>query len=321
MFPCRSSKTASPDIALTSAPSPRDTDRPAPPAPLAADPLGDPLLALGDGGVLAVITAVEGAHYRVPGTLMAFPAAGRAVGQLSSGCIEADLALHARAVARDGRPRRLRYGVGSPFVDLVLPCGGGLEVALVPVADPRPIRRVLAAREARRASALHVDPDSGTIALDGPGLRVPVDPPTLFLTWGAGIEAVTFAALARAAGYPARLSTHDAATAAAATARGVAPGDDAVGALDPWTAVTLFYHDHDREPPILAQALATPAFYVGAQGSLRSHRARIAALRGIGVPDDDIARLRGPIGLIPSARDPQVLAVSVLAEILAERAR
>jgi xanthine dehydrogenase accessory factor len=37
----------------------------------------------------------------------------------------------------------------------------------------------------------------------------------------------------------------------------------------------------------------------------------------MGVPAEQLARLRGPIGLIPSARDPGTLAVSVLAEIIA----
>ena len=300
--------------------APRPSEAPPPDAPLAADPLGDPLEALADGGVLAVITGVEGPHYRNPGTIMGFPCRGGAVGQLSSGCIEADLALHAREVAAEGRVRRLRYGAGSPFRDLVLPCGGGLDVALVPVADPAPIRHVLAARAARRDSWLGLDLDRGRVAAEGPGFRLPVLPPTRFLTWGAGVEAVTFAALARAAGYPAELATHDAATAAAAAAQGVALRREGPRDADRWTAVTLFYHDHDREPPVLAEALATPAFYVGAQGSLRSHRARVRALRGMGVADEAIARLRGPIGLIPSARDPRVLAVSVLAQILAERA-
>jgi xanthine dehydrogenase accessory factor len=40
-------------------------------------------------------------------------------------------------------------------------------------------------------------------------------------------------------------------------------------------------------------------------------------LEGMGVPRDRIARLRGPVGLIPSARDAGTLAVSVLAEVLA----
>ncbi|MFC0339589.1 XdhC family protein [Paracoccus niistensis] len=289
--------------------------------PAGTDPMGDPLSALADGGVLAVITGVEGPHYRNPGTIMAFPAAGGSVGQLSSGCIEADLALHAREVAAQGRVRRLRYGAGSPFRDLVLPCGGGLDVALVPVEDPAPVRQALAARAARRDSRLGIDLDRGTVALDGPGFALRILPATRFLTWGAGVEAVTFAALARAAGYPAELATHDEATASTAAAQGVALRAGGPGDADPWTAVVLFYHDHDREPPVLAEALATPAFYVGAQGSLRSHRARVEALRGMGVPEDAIARLRGPIGLIPSARDPRVLAVSVLAEILAERAQ
>ena len=120
-----------------------------------------------------------------------------------------------------------------------------------------------------------------------------------------------------------RLATPDPATARAAVARGLpvtilAAGATVLGAdPDPWTAVVLFFHDHDREPPLLAVALQSPAFYVGAQGSLRTHRVRVAALAALGVPEDAIARLRGPIGLIPSARDPRVLAVSVLAEILA----
>lgn len=294
---------------------------PLPVPPPVSDPMGDPLAALVDGGVLAVVTGVEGPHYRNPGAIMAFPAAGGAVGQLSSGCIEADLALHARAAAADGRVRRLRYGIGSPFRDLVLPCGGGLDVALLPLADPGPIRHALAARAARRETTLGLDLDRGAVALEGPGFPLRIVPPTRFLTWGAGVEAVTFAALACAAGYPAELTTHDAATAAAASAQGVALRAAAPVGADPWTAITLFYHDHDREPPVLAEALATPAFYVGAQGSLRSHNARLEALRRMGVAEDAIARLRGPIGLIPSARDPRVLAVSVLAEILAEAAR
>lgn len=283
--------------------------------------MGDPLRALADGGVLAVITGVEGPHYRNPGTIMAFPAAGGAVGQLSSGCVEADLALHAREIAAAGGVRRLRYGAGSPFRDLVLPCGGGLDVALVKIVDPRPVQKALVSRAARRESWLGINLDRGTIEFEGGGFKLPVVPRLRFLTWGAGIEAVTFAALARAAGYSAELTTHDDATAAAALVQGVALRDQGPQDADPWTAVTLFYHDHDREPPILAEALATNAFYIGAQGSRRSHAARVRALRDMGVAEEDIARLRGPIGLIPSARDPQVLAVSVLAEILAEQVR
>ena len=84
------------------------------------------------------------------------------------------------------------------------------------------------------------------------------------------------------------------------------------------TAVVLFFHDHDWEPPILAGALDTSAFYIGAQGSQRARDARMLMLEAMGVSEDARARLHGPVGLIPSARDAGTLAVSVLAEVLAK---
>lgn len=88
--------------------------------------------------------------------------------------------------------------------------------------------------------------------------------------------------------------------------------------MDDRTAVVLFFHDHDWEPPILAGALETEAFYIGAQGSQRARDARLLMLRGMGVSDAACARLHGPVGVIPSARDAGTLAVSVLAEVLAK---
>ncbi|WP_237562526.1 XdhC family protein, partial [Glutamicibacter soli] len=76
------------------------------------------------------------------------------------------------------------------------------------------------------------------------------------------------------------------------------------------------FHDHDWEPAILKGALATPGFYIGSQGSQRAAATRRVALAELGVPEDRIARLHGPVGLIRSARDARVLAVSVLAEVL-----
>ena len=148
--------------------------------------------------------------------------------------------------------------------------------------------------------------------------------PDLEVVFGKGPEAATFAALAASAGYPALLLSPDAETLAAGAAAGCAtvhltgPDWPADLAADPWTAVTLFFHDHDWEPPILAAALATPAFYIGAQGSRRSADLRLIALQARGLGPGDLARLKGPVGLIPSARDAGTLAVSVLAEVLAE---
>jgi xanthine dehydrogenase accessory factor len=90
-------------------------------------------------------------------------------------------------------------------------------------------------------------------------------------------------------------------------------------ALDRWTAVATFFHDHDWEPPLLAKALMSEAFFVGAMGSLETHKARIAELAARRVDEAAIARIASPLGLFGPARDPQALAVSALAQILAAR--
>ena len=97
-------------------------------------------------GVLALIHEVLGTSYRTVGTMMAFMADGRRVGSLSSGCIEDDIAEHAKAALTSGQAKSLRYGTGSPFFDLKLPCGGGLSILLVPNPDQAVLRHTWLSR-------------------------------------------------------------------------------------------------------------------------------------------------------------------------------
>jgi xanthine dehydrogenase accessory factor len=90
--------------------------------------------------------------------------------------------------------------------------------------------------------------------------------------------------------------------------------------VDRWTATVLLFHEHEWEGPILARAAAMDGFYVGALGSVRTHRLRREQLAAMGVPTAQIDRIRGPIGVIDRARQPGVLALSILAEVAAARA-
>ena len=85
---------------------------------------------------------------------------------------------------------------------------------------------------------------------------------------------------------------------------------------DRWTAVLLLFHDHEWEHALLDWALRTPAFYIGAQGGAPAREERVEKLVDAGHPADDIARIHSPIGLIPRARDSQVLALSALADVV-----
>lgn len=277
-------------------------------------------------GALAVLVATQGPAYRSVGSVMAIGADGARVGSLSSGCIEADIAVQAAQARAQGRPRLVRYGAGSPYVDLPLPCGGGMEVLIVPDPDPAPLRAVLSRTAARREAVLGVDPERGQVTSDdaeSAGLALVCPPEVRVVVLGTGAEARFFATLTHAAGYAVEVQSPEEDTVNTARALGVPavslPGPEAwrPGAMDPWTAAVLFFHDHDWEPRLLATALDTDAFYVGAQGSRKAHEGRLAAMRGVGVAEADLQRLRAPIGVTPSARDPRALAVSVLADISA----
>lgn len=291
----------------------------------------DALRASEQPAVLAVITGVEGPSYRPLGALMAIFADGSRAGTLSSGCIEADLTMHALQALEAGTPRSIRYGRGSPFMDIQLPCGGGLEILLLPNPDRDVIAALSRSRAARKVAVLRIHPQSGALSLqqagqtgpDGAHYLVRFEPDLRFVVFGKGPEATSFSALVHSIGYPCLLISPDPETLATGTASGcatrqiLAPDFPADLAADPWTAVLLFFHDHDWEPPILRGALQTPAVYIGAQGSQRARDTRLMALQQLGVSADDLARLRGPIGLVPSARDARTLSVSVLAEVLA----
>lgn len=291
------------------------------------DPL-DHLIEHAENSVMALITGVEGPSYRPVGAFMALDGNGARVGTLSSGCIEGDLLVHAGKALADGKSRALRYGRGSPFIDIALPCGGGLDIHLFPNPDPDVLGQIKACRDARTPCALDIQLDSGAMQfVDDPsaatsGFRVDFPPAIHFLVFGKGPETTTFAALSIAAGFSADVWSPDEETRALALQAGCKTGEllrpefPANLSVDQWTAVLAFFHDHEWEPGVLAPALAGPAFYVGAQGSRRSAAARVLELESMGVSAVDLARLRGPIGVIPSARDAQTLSVSVLAEVL-----
>ncbi|HCV71891.1 MAG TPA: hypothetical protein DHE23_11245, partial [Agrobacterium sp.] len=86
-----------------------------------------------------------------------------------------------------------------------------------------------------------------------------------------------------------------------------------------YTAVVLLHHDLDAEQAVLQAALRSPAFYIGALGSTRTHRRRVDFLVSSGFSRADTDRIRAPIGLFGPTRDANSLALSILADIAASR--
>jgi xanthine dehydrogenase accessory factor len=86
--------------------------------------------------------------------------------------------------------------------------------------------------------------------------------------------------------------------------------------VDERTVICVLTHDPKFDVPVLEVALRTPAGYIGAMGSRRTHDDRLDRLREAGLSDAELARLRSPIGLDLGARTPEETAVSVAAELI-----
>jgi xanthine dehydrogenase accessory factor len=89
--------------------------------------------------------------------------------------------------------------------------------------------------------------------------------------------------------------------------------------LDERTVVCVLTHDPKFDVPLLEVALRLRLGYVGALGARRTHHERLARLRAAGLGEAELARLRSPIGLDLGGRTAVETAVSIAAEIVADR--
>jgi xanthine dehydrogenase accessory factor len=89
--------------------------------------------------------------------------------------------------------------------------------------------------------------------------------------------------------------------------------------VDERTVICVLTHDPKFDVPLLEVALRSPATYIGAMGSRRTHDDRIARLRERGLTETELERLHSPVGLDIGARTPEETAVSIAAEIVQRR--
>ena len=245
---------------------------------------------------LCTIVGIEGSFSRRLGAQLAVHPDGEITGSLADGCLEKQLAGE---VAAASAPVVKRFGAGSELIDFRLPCGSGLDVLIDPAPDRAACMAAMAELDGRRPAFLPLPSPQLTERRYIPPLRL--------LLFGEGPELEALLALAWTAGIEADC------------AGDVSLGQPPEGAPgDRWTAIELLFHDHEWEQPILKWALAGEAFHIGAQGGLEARRGRVERLEAAGVTRDQIGRIRSPVGLIHRSREPRVLALSVLAEVVGE---
>jgi len=294
-------------------------------------------LAMMDAGhscALVFVTAVQGGAVRGPGSVMVVADSGAFAGYISGGCVDSDVHLNAVDAITIGQSRTLKYGVGSPMIDIRLPCGGFIELTIIPVTDINLLRGAIDGLERRRpisltfASPGHVlelshDIPTATGWYDG-GFHALYTPKLKLRIAGRGPDCLALARIAVSMGLPVTLQIIDdqdqtlaSTIAIEAMTKLTTPRALPTHRDDQWTAFVLMFHDAQWEVPLLHQALVGSAFYIGAVGSRTTHDKRCTELVEAGCSADDIARIYAPIGLIPSMRDANMLAISALAEIVA----
>ncbi len=289
--------------------------------------------ARGDGCALVTLVGIHGAAPRRIGAQMAVSADGEVAGSFSGGCLDASVIEEAQRALAERISRRVRYGADSPYVDIVLPCGSGLDLQFdgtVPAAIVDAIAHAIARRNAfdlrwrdpTQPPECLASAQMSETQMSEHETRIRHVPALRLVLAGAGETLLAMCKQARAADIDVIALSPDRELRAPLAALGVEfhslQAQHALPPLrfDAYTAAITLFHDHDWELPFLQQALASDACLVGAMGSPRAQAQRLEHLQARGVAPAVLTRLRSPLGLLPRARDPQELAVSILAEAM-----
>jgi len=302
-----------------------------------------------DGHDVAMATVVRtwGSSPRPPGSQLVVADDGEFRGSVSGGCIEGAVVKEAQGVLRAGAPKLLHFGVTNEMAwEVGLACGGMVDV-WVERADPAVIDELRRARQLKEPVVLATWLDGGaqTVVRAGNGdpalaeaarralardeaevvdtakgsvFLHPQNPPLRLVIVGAVHIAQPLARLGAVAGFDVTIVDPRTAFELPGVTRSTLWPDVALAELRPdrRTAVVTLTHDPKLDDPALVAALRSNAFYVGCLGSSKTHAARLRRLSEQGISEENLARLRGPVGLRIGARTPAEIAVSILAQIV-----
>ncbi len=313
-------------------------------------------LEAGESVALATVVRVEGSAPSRPGACMAVSRSGQVAGALSGGCVDGAVCEEAQQVLASGRPRRLCYRASeTEDFEVGLACGGTLEVYLEPMLPLH--RRALELLETGRPFGLATELGGAHLLADPAGalegerrladILMPLfpgpaavlsqregravfcavfaPPPTLTIV-GAVQVAAALARLAQVLGFRTRVV--DPRRAFATRARfpevdelTLAWPQDVLhaGALGPDDYIVILSHDPKLDLPALEIALGSRAAYIGLIGARSTQAERRQALAAAGFDAQALARIHGPVGLDLGGREPEEIALAILAEIVAVR--
>ena len=288
--------------------------------------------------LLVTVARTWGSSPRPVSSLMLMREDGRLSGSVSGGCVEQDLlARYHDQQLGDTFPTLINYGINrAEATRLGLPCGGRLELLVEQLDSTAPLQTLLNKIKANELVARRVCLTTGEVSLHPASagddfyytnatLGKIFGPRWQILLIGAGHLSEYVAQIALMMNYRViicdpRESTIDKSAFDGCELVNSMP-DDAVQtcANHERSIVVALTHDPKLDDMALLDALASPAFYVGAIGSKLNCDKRRERLKSLGIAAQQLQRLHAPVGLAIGSHSPPEIAVSIMAEITSLR--
>ena len=293
---------------------------------------------------MATLVAARGGSPRPLGAKLFVGEGGRLLGSVSiGGCVDARVVEHGERLLREDRAQRVTVTVDDvEAIELGLNCGAEFDLLIEPVRLDGPDPAVAAYEQATRLSrsgraafvvttqrgdatpARVVFPDACAVAADDAFVERIAPADTLVLV-GASDVAAALARFATALGMRVvvvdgreRYATRERFGSAAELLVGM-PSELARPHLTAGAFLVLAAHDYKYELPILREALRSPVRYVGMLAGRKRADGVRSLLREDGLTDAELDRLHAPIGLDIGGREPEEIALSIAAQLVAVR--
>lgn len=290
------------------------------------------LLEQGHRAALVTLLHIDGSSPRPQGSQLGVAENGQSVGMITGGCAENAVIAEALQCIENAENKIVRYGVGSPYLDVVLPCGSGIDLFIETRNSAQLVKEAHARQQQRELVWIAIDRSTlSSRLLDAPENTLDkeivncYEPDYRLMVFGEGPNLISFCKVAKASGFTISAYSPD------QKSIDLLMEDDMEGhrvhrrsqfsslAIDRFTAIITLFHEHEWENDILHAALNSDADYIGALGSRATHAARLQVLGAMPATRQSSDCIHGPIGLDIGATNPSEIGVSVLAEITAHR--
>jgi len=293
---------------------------------------------------MATLIAARGGSPRPLGAKLFVGEGGRLLGSVSiGGCVDSRVVEHGERLLRENKAERVTVTVDdAEAVELGLACGAEFDLLIEPISlthdDAAIIAYETAVKMSRSGQAAYVVtrlPKGGmparmvsTEPFEANGADVFVEriaPADTLVLVGASDVGAALARQARILGMRVvvvdgreRYATRERFATADEILVGM-PSDLVRPYLVAGAFVVLAAHEYKYELPILREALRAPVWFVGMLAGRKRADAVRQLLRDDGLTVEELGRLHSPIGLDIGGREPEEIALSIAAQLVAVR--